>query len=394
MVLEGGPVEYMPVLEAVWQDLVHRKIYITGGCGALYDGVSPYGSWEHDDIQRVHQAYGRAYELPNVTAYNETCASIGGYLWNWRMFLLTGESRFIDLMERILYNGALAGISLDGRRYFYSNTLRRYRRLPFGLKWSRQREEYISSFCCPPNLARTLAETRAYAYAVSRDRETPGISVLLYGSSRATLEIPGGAGIELAQRTDYPWDGRIALEMESLDGPSRFGLSLRIPEWVGKFECRINGRPVSSSVSGNGFLTLHRNWQAGDRIDLDLPLDVALMESHPMVEETRNHLCVVRGPLVYCLESADLPAGLPMDRIGISRSTTLHPERETIGDQSMTVLRGDLPVASPVNNRGESDRLYHPATVGDTSLQSLRFIPYFAWDNRGFGEMTVWLPVR
>lgn len=142
---ETGKQELPAVLESCWDNAVHEKMYITGSCGALYDGVSPYGGWEYDEIQRVHQAYGREYELPNITAYNETCAAIGSVLWNWRMLNITAESRFADIIELVMYNGALAGISLDGTKFFYTNPLRRQTELPFDLKWSRQREPYILS---------------------------------------------------------------------------------------------------------------------------------------------------------------------------------------------------------------------------------------------------------
>ena len=167
IVAETGDESLMTVLETLWQSVVQQKMYITGGCGALHDGASPDGSPEQQTITRVHQAYGREYQLPNTTAHNETCANIANAMWNWRMLLLTGEARFADVMELVFYNSALAGISLDGKKFFYTNTLRQVDDLPYELRWSKTRAPYISCFCCPPNLVRMIAEVNGYAYSLS-----------------------------------------------------------------------------------------------------------------------------------------------------------------------------------------------------------------------------------
>ncbi|MGN1019195.1 MAG: glycoside hydrolase family 127 protein, partial [Aristaeellaceae bacterium] len=161
--LEEGDPDYRTVVESVWDHLVTQKMYITGGCGALYNGASPYGNFFHHQL--VHQAYGYEYQLPNVTAYNETCASLGGVFWAWRMFLMDPSAKYMDMLERMMLNVNMAGISLDGRRFFYENMLRRAKELPYELVWGQERTEYIMSYCCPPNLARTIAQTAEYAYA-------------------------------------------------------------------------------------------------------------------------------------------------------------------------------------------------------------------------------------
>ncbi|HEX8199042.1 MAG TPA: beta-L-arabinofuranosidase domain-containing protein, partial [Isosphaeraceae bacterium] len=202
---ETGDPSLREPLMAIWEDVVSRKLYITGACGALYDGASPDGAKDQKAIARVHQAYGRNYQLPNSTAHNETCAAIGNVLWNWRMLQVTGEARFADVLELSLYNGVLAGGSLDGTRYFYVNTLRQLDRMPAELRWSRVRQPFISCFCCPPNLARTLAEAGSYAYGLSDDKAW----VHLYGGSTLDTEVAGGGRLRLTQQTDYPWDGHV-----------------------------------------------------------------------------------------------------------------------------------------------------------------------------------------
>ena len=208
--LETGDTNLWRPLEPIWRNLTGQKMYITGGCGALFDGASPYGAKDQKTITRTHQAYGRNYELPNTTAHNETCANIGNVLWNWRMFLATGEARFMDVAELALYNSVLSGMSLDGTNFFYVNPLRTTDPLPTELRWKHQRVPYLSSFCCPPNLARTIAGSAQYAYAKSADT----IWVNLYGASRLDTEMPGGGRIKLRQETEYPWSGRVRIVID------------------------------------------------------------------------------------------------------------------------------------------------------------------------------------
>ena len=220
---ETGDKSLLSVLEEIWRDVACRKMYVTGATGALYDGASPDGSKAHSSIQLVHQAYGRAYELPNVTAYNESCATVGFVLWNWRMLAVTAQARFADLLELALHSGILATISLDGKKFFYTNPLRRVDDLPFELRWSRKREPYIGCFCCPPNTVRTLAEVSAYAYGISDE----GVWINLYGGNVLDTHLSDGAPIKLRQQTDYPWEGTIRITVEN--APQReISLFLRI----------------------------------------------------------------------------------------------------------------------------------------------------------------------
>ena len=202
--LEDGDQGLWTPLEAIWNDVAQKKVYITGGCGALYDGASPDGSPDQSTITRVHQSYGRNYQLPNVTAYNETCATIGSVLWNWRMFSATGQARYVDALETALYNAVLSGVSLEGSDYFYTNPLRQVEPLPTKLRWSRTRVPYVTSFCCPPNVLRTVAEANGYAYSTTGQT----VWVNLYSGNKLKTEL-AGQPLELTQETNYPWDGHV-----------------------------------------------------------------------------------------------------------------------------------------------------------------------------------------
>jgi DUF1680 family protein len=221
---ETGDPTLLPPLEAVWRSVVLHKMHVTGGCGAMYDGASPDGAKDQKTITRVHQAYGREYQLPNLTAHDETCANIGNALWNWRMLRLTGEARFADVVERVIYNSMLAGISLDGTRFFYTNALRRVAEMPFELRWPRTREPFLSCFCCPPNVVRMIAQISRWAYSVSPDR----LWVNLYGGNVLATRLPDGSAVRLRQETDYPWKGQVTITIEGALKKT-FALMLRIP---------------------------------------------------------------------------------------------------------------------------------------------------------------------
>ena len=386
--LEKADSDYRRVLESVWSDLVSKKLYITGGCGALYDGVSPYGSDDHNYIQRTHQSYGRAYELPNTAGYNETCASVGFYLWNYRMSMAFGESKYADYMERSLYNGILSGINLGGDRYFYTNALRCLDHSPYSLKWSRHRESYITSFCCPPNVVRTIAE-KPDTICISRNN---GVAFLMYGDCRVGFHVTNGAAVEFKMNSTYPWDGEIELIVEKIEDDYSFPVYLRIPDWADSFTLAVNGDPLAGELPmSDGFVALDHPWKIGDRIHLSLPMNISFVESHPMVEETRNHVAVTRGPLVYCLETVDLPAHCDISHMYIDPKTIFSCEKSVIGSTEINVLKGDLWYwKSPEWADG---KLYRARGAQKYEKVAATLIPYFAWDNRKRGEMTVWLPL-
>nr|WP_201468830.1 beta-L-arabinofuranosidase domain-containing protein [Microbacterium hydrocarbonoxydans] len=396
LVAENGDQELLSVLEGVWNDVVDTKLYITGGCGALYDGASPDGSPWQQDISRVHQAYGRAFQLPNTTAHNESCANIGMVLWSERMLSLTGEARYADVIEQISYNSLLASISLDGAEYFYTNPLRQVRDLPFPLRRpgdtalhpvpspppsdERLRERYLSCFCCPPNIARTLARFHERAASLSSD----GLFVHQYGGS--SIDLAGGV-LSLREDSDYPWSEQITFTVTAAaDGG--VPVHLRIPGWSAGATLTVDGETVPVSAPGT-YTRVDRAWTEGDVIVLTLPMPVRVLRGHRLAEEITNQVAVQRGPVVYALESTDLPDGVTLERAALRRGTAIETARSTIAGSPVTVLTTQLAVIPDT----DEDALY--ADLDDTELQTVpvTLIPYFAWGNRGSSEMSVWMPV-
>lgn len=380
--LETGDPTLLAPLEKVWADVVGKKLYVTGACGALYDGASPDGSKDQSKIARVHQAYGRAYQLPNATAHNETCAAVGNVLWNWRMLRATGDAKYADVLERSLLNGVLCGVSLDGTRFFYTNTLRQLDTMPAPLRWPRKREEWISCYCCPPNVARTVAESAGFAYG----RSDRGVWVHLYGGGSLDTEAAGGR-VKLTQTTDHPWDGRVTIKVESAPADP-FALFLRVPGWATGATLRVNGGPAEAVPAGK-YAERTRAWKAGDIVELDLPMAAKRLEAHPLVEEARNHLAVARGPVVYCLESPDLPAGVPLSAVTLPAGGELRPRFDPKLLGGVAVLEGKAEAKAGPTWGGE---LYREASANGSKAIDVKLVPYFAWGNRGPSEMTVWVP--
>ncbi len=383
---ETGEQKLKENLELIQQDIVNRKMYITGGCGALYDGVSPDGTcYEPDSIQKIHQAYGRAYQLPNITAHNETCANIGNLLFNWRMLQLTGEEKYADIVETTLYNSILSGVSLDGKKFFYTNPLRISKDFPYVLRWPKERTSYISCFCCPPNTVRTLCEVQNYCYSVSDS----GIWFHLYGGNELNTTLPDGLKIRLTQTSDYPWDGKIAIMLDEFSEEKDFSFYFRIPAWCSGAQLKVNGKPVNISLKSGSYAEINRKWAKGDIIVLNLDMETRLIESNPLVEETRNQVAVKRGPLVYCLESVDLESEYSIDAILLPADIKLIPIKMEIANSPIVCLEGK---AEAISDTSWKNTLYRPIKNEKRTI-SIRLIPYYAWGNRGKGEMTVWMLV-
>lgn len=384
---ETGDETLLTPLRSIWSDVTSRKMYLTGACGALFDGASPDGSLHQKIITRTHQAYGRPFQLPHSTAHNETCAAIGNVLWNWRMLQITGDSRFADVVELVLHNAALAGVSLDGTRYFYTNTLRQLDQMPVELRWSRNRQPFISCFCCPPNLVRTIGEVSNYAYGRSDD----AVWVNLYGGSELDTHLAPGQRFRLVQTTAYPWDDRVQLEIHAAP-ESPCTMHVRIPAWCRQPTVIVNGREPSPRPVSGRYFPINRRWQPGDVVELRLPMPPRLIEAHPLVEESRSQVAVQRGPIVYCLESADLPPGQKLLNVVIPPDIKFRSrfDVDLLGRRGVCVLEGR---AATVPHRGWSGQLYRDLDPTMPRSLDIRLIPYFAWGNRGPSEMSVWLPL-
>ena len=325
---------YIAAIDRLWDDVVHRNMYITGGIGSSRD----------------NEGFTEDYDLPNLDAYCETCASVGMVLWNQRMNQLTGDSKYIDVLERSLYNGALAGISLGGDRFFYVN--------PLESKGDHHRQEWYGCACCPSQLSRFLPSIGNYIYASSDD----ALWVNLYIGNTGQIRI-GETDILLTQETDYPWDGSVKLTI-STSQPLEKEIRLRIPNWCKTYDLSINGKRINVSEE-KGYAVI-KDGKSQDVIALDMDMPVEIVAADPHVKENFGKRVIQRGPLVYCMEEIDNPEYF--DQIQLSPSTTF--QTAFVSD----ILNG----IKTIKTNGRA--------------QSATFIPYYAWDNRKAGKMRVWIP--
>ena len=325
---------YIAAIDRLWDDVVHRNMYITGGIGSSRD----------------NEGFTEDYDLPNLDAYCETCASVGMVLWNQRMNQLTGDSKYIDILERSLYNGALAGISLGGDRFFYVN--------PLESKGDHHRQEWYGCACCPSQLSRFLPSIGNYIYASSDD----ALWVNLYIGNTGQIRI-GETDILLTQETDYPWDGSVKLTI-STSLPLEKEIRLRIPNWCKTYDLSINGKRINVSEK-KGYAVI-KDWKSQDVIALDMDMPVEIVAADPHVKENFGKRAIQRGPLVYCMEEIDNPEYF--DQIQLSPSTTFQTAFAS------DILNG----IKTIKTNGRA--------------QSATFIPYYAWDNRKAGKMRVWIP--
>ena len=385
---ETGDSSLLNRLNMMWKDVVNHKMYITGGCGSLYDGVSPDGtSYNPNMVQKIHQAYGRDYQLPNFTAHNETCANIGNVLWNYRMLEITGDAKYADVMELALYNSVLSGISLNGKNFLYTNPLAYSDELPFSQRWSKDRVPYISlSNCCPPNVVRTISEVNNYAYSISSE----GLWLNIYGGNKLSSKLKDGSPIKLSQETNYPWDGNIKLTFEQAPAKS-FSVFMRIPGWAKDAKILINGKADNTPLTPGSYAAIKRNWAAGDQVELTLPMEATLIEANPLVEETRNQVTVKRGPVVYCMESIDLPKDKNLFSLALPVKGKFTQKLIKIGNSEIMSLEAKAELMQP--SAWKKDQLYQEVSAKDAEEIPVTLIPYYAWGNRGHSEMAVWMPV-
>lgn len=383
--LETGDDSLRDVLEKVWSNMTNKKIYINGGCGALYNGVSPYGTFPGD--QKTHQAFGYEYQLPNVTAYNETCGALGSIFWNLRMFAIEPKAIFFDNIERTMYNLALAAISLDGDKYFYENMLRRTKKLDYELIWPLSRAHYILCFCCPTNLSRTIMEALEYTYMQSADSVYTG----MFAASESAFTLDNGAAFTLVQETGYPYDGGIHFTAKNVTSDTGFTLKVRVPSWVESGTIVSHGQTiVLTKKDANTYVDVAV--AAPSLMDIAVTFDMPARYTiaHPMVEEDINQVAVERGPLVYCMETPDVLVDTLNDVYLLSNAEFKTKPMEILGS-TITALTTE----GAVLNRSDydPDALYQTLHVNGMSRIPVTLIPYFAWDNRGEGEMRIWTPI-
>lgn len=384
---ESGDQSLLTTLNRMWDDVVNHKMYVTGGCGSLYDGVSNDGtSYNPNDVEKLHQAYGRKYQLPNLTAHNETCANIGNVLWNWRMLQFSSDAKYADVVELALYNSVLSGISLNGTKFLYTNPLAVSDELPYKQRWSKDRVPYISlSNCCPPNVVRTIAEVSDYMYSISDE----GLWLNLYGGNTLKTHLNDGSELNLTEETNYPWNGNIKLRINDTEN-KEFSIFLRIPGWCHAAKILVNGKPFSTTIENGKYAAVKRKWNKGDQLQLILEMPVTMIEANPLVEETRNQVAVKRGPVVYCLESVDLDKKNSVFAVGLASNATFTPSMERIGNSEVITLKTK---AKKISDGDWNDQLYKEVSKKPAPEVNIKLVPYYAWGNRGHGEMSAWLPV-
>ncbi len=374
---EDGDKTLLTAMERAWTSLVTKQMYLTGGTGPHHFAISV-------NRERVSESYGKAYELPNIGAYNETCANIGNAMWSYRMLLITGEAKYADVMEKVFYNSAISCIALDGKHFFYTNPLRHICGHSLSTKDNGERSPWLSVFCCPPNIIRTIASMNGYAYNMS----DKGVWVNLYGGNELNTKLQDGSSLKLTQQTNYPWEGLVKMTVD-IPKKKEFSVMLRIPEWASKATLKVNGKMVTGILTPSSYFELKRTWSKGDVIELDLPMLPQLIEANPMVEASRNQVAVQRGPIVYCMESVDLPKDVNISEVQIPRNIQLRPRFDKNLLSGVTVLEGE---AECEKGAAWSNQLYRPLSAETRRKLPIKLIPYYAWSNRGVSDMSVWLP--
>lgn len=348
---ETGDWSLRAACERLWDNLATRQMYLTGGIGQT----------------SVIEGFTGDFDLPNESAYAETCAAIGLVFWAHRMALLTGRSAYIDVLERALYNAVIGGMSVDGRRFFYSN--------PLESAGDIERQNWFEVACCPPNLARLILSLGQYVYAIA-DQE---ILVNLYIAGSVTAQL-GGRSVRLHQHGNLPWSGEVSIDIEP-DVTSVFTLSLRVPDWAGAATITLNGAAVPVQPDDMGYLRLERSWKPGDCLRLSLTMPVRRRYTHPRVRHNAGRVALERGPLVYCFEQVDNPR--PLHALALPRSSNV--EVLAAGNEGWTSLR-----AGGLRLVADGSELYRDAPPEHVPAQ-LVAVPIYAWNNRGTGPMQVWI---
>jgi DUF1680 family protein len=381
VLLETGDESLKVALDRMWDDLAERKMSVNGGVSPMGHGLSIH----HD---RVVEAVGPAFFLPQEDAYNETCGQVGAMMWAQRMLLHSPQARYAELAEHEMYNGILPGIGLDGETFWYRNPLRRSTPggAGRGLNDLAARElPGRKRICCPTNVLRSVVQWQSYAWSV----DCEGAWLHQYGQSLAKLDLGNGDELVVEQETDYPWDGAIRLHLRAVPA-APMALRLRIPEWATGCSLRVNGAPAEAPAQPGTYAVLTRQWDSGDTVELDLPMPVRLVEADPRAEQCRNQVAVFRGPVLYCLESVDLPDGVELADVYVPGDVQLRPVAVDQQPFGLMALEGSLLARSAPRWEGH---LYRTVSAPCFVPVRVRLVPYQAWANRGPAAMSVWLPV-
>ncbi|MHC4068336.1 MAG: glycoside hydrolase family 127 protein [Planctomycetota bacterium] len=369
-----GDADYVKAMERIWQNVVSKKQHLTGGVGARHQG----------------EAFGDNYELPNKTAYNETCAAIANGMWNHRLFLLHGDAKYIDVLERVLYNGFLSGVSLSGDKFFYPNPLASDGKHKSNKNETTMRSPWFDCSCCPTNVVRFLPSLPGYIYAHTDE----ALYINLFVQGGASVEMSDN-NVNITQKTGYPWDGKIKITIEP-KRPDKFAVNIRIPGWTQnqpmpsdlyeyfkksdkEVTLKVNGKKITP-VMEKGFAHIERRWEKGDAIELNLPMPIRRVLCNEKVEANRGRVALERGPIVYCAEAIDNNGQV----FNILLTDDIKLEAESRED----LLGGITAVTAEAYG-------LHPGQDGETTVtkrQKFTAIPYYAWSHRGVGEMAVWLP--
>jgi len=364
-----GDKQYVEAIDRIWNNVVGKKIYVQGSIGAVGDG----------------ERFGANYELPNATAYNETCAAIGEVFWNERMFLLHGDSKYIDVLEKVLYNGLISGVGLDGKSFFYTNAMQ----VTNGFKGNgveAARSGWFECSCCPTNMVRFLPSLPGYMYA----QKGNDIYVNLFIAGNADIKLNNN-NIKITQENNYPWNGLLKFNIEP-ESPANFNLLVRIPGWsraeaipsdlysfenlkAPKVVIKVNGQPVNYKIQ-NGYAVINKQWKKGDRLQMDLPMNVKKVIANQAVKGDDNKIALQRGPIMYTTEWVDNNGRV--SNLSVPENAVFTPQFEENLLNGVTVLKGQA--------------LRRDSSTNNTSKVVLTAIPYYSWANRGKGEMQVWLP--
>ncbi|GHT21027.1 hypothetical protein FACS189430_00420 [Bacteroidia bacterium] len=366
-----GDTAYIHAIDRLWDNVVSKKLYITGGIGARHQ----------------HESFGDNYELPNLTAYNETCAAIANVYWNYRLFLLHGDAKYFDVLERTLYNGLISGVSLDGATFFYPNPLESDSKFKFNRGSTLVRQPWFDSSCCPSNVSRFIPSLPGYVYAVNNS----DVYVNLFMGNTAELTV-NGKKVSLTQSTDYPWAGDIHIKV-SPRSKQQFTLKVRVPGWVqgqplpsdlysyadGKqmnYAVTVNGAKVDSKLD-KGYFAISRQWKKGDVVEVHFDMEPRVVKANDKVEADRGKIAIERGPLVYCAEWADNE--FDIFAISLSRNPVLKADKTDLLNGVYQIKSDAQALSYDTNGRLQ---------IKDVSL---KLIPYYAWNHRGSGNMAVWL---